>query len=276
MAAKALPKMFGLDLSILQSNSRSYFGPEDTKILEDFCASNETFQDFLAADNRPTLSNLRTYDWGLPELYKMLGHDYDTLTDVVNHEGQAILPILNEKVRSKIVRICSSSSRAESGIARSLRRQRSETPGSIKSFGDASPERNETPGMVINNYRSLVLGNEPTPSTKYLTPTVESEEDVRKQNYLSTTRRASSMAANLSSAKSYTNKASRANTADTEAKPQGENLMATQENLMATQEQLMAAIARKRTISLKRRAIEKKKDAFEASESSDAQDEEDL
>ncbi|EKD13658.1 uncharacterized protein L3040_008815 [Drepanopeziza brunnea f. sp. 'multigermtubi'] len=269
MAAKALPKMFGLDLSILQSNSRSYFGPEDTKILEDFCASNETFQDFLAADNRPTLSNLRTYDWGLPELYKMLGHDYDTLTGVVNHEGQAILPILNEKVRSKIVRICSSSSRAESGIGRSFRRQRSETPGSIKSFRDASRERSETPGMVINNYRSLVLGNEPTPSTKYLTPTVEAEEDVRKQNYLSTTRRASSVAANPSSAKSYTNKAYRVNTAGTEAKPQGENLM-------ATQEQLMAAIARKRTISLKRRSIEKKKDAFEASESSDEQDEEDI
>ena len=109
-------------MSTLRSNNRASFSPEDNQIIEEFCTHNPTFQAFLA-DATPTITNLRNYECGLDELYAMFGLEYNELDGIVNREGQRVLPMLNNKVISKIARTCDSLKARPAGL-----RSKSTTP----------------------------------------------------------------------------------------------------------------------------------------------------
>ncbi|KAI9046372.1 hypothetical protein LZ554_009596 [Drepanopeziza brunnea f. sp. 'monogermtubi'] len=301
MAAKALPRLFGLDLSILQSNTRAYFDPNEMDIMNIFCTKNAHFQNFLTTVNRPTITNLRTYN--LHELYEMLGFDYETLKGAVNHEGQPILPMLDVKIKSKITRDWNKLHEAS-------------TAGSASASSDSGREQSETPGVVINNYQPYMLKQSgrvieefPNPNTGKMIYHRRHQHQHQQQqdddDHPTLTQRASSMpavdfgpaksyrassmpaAADINPAKSDMLRLSRASSAGAEeqdqdqgqsqskrAKAKNHSHSLTAMSLLR-QEQLMAVLARKQEISLMRRKIEKEKENLDANADADADGESD-
>lgn len=89
----------------LQSNHRAVYTSADSSIFHQFCSTNPTFLSFLEECN-PTPTKLASKEFGLRELYDLLGADYEKLETMVNPDNVPILQLLNAKVYGKIARTC--------------------------------------------------------------------------------------------------------------------------------------------------------------------------
>ncbi|KAI6708636.1 hypothetical protein JHW43_008827 [Diplocarpon mali] len=110
MAASPSTAIFGLNLLTLQSNHRAVYTPADSLIFMEFCSSNPAFLAFLK-EFSPTPTKLANKEFGLRELYEMLGADYKKLETMVNPDKVPVLQLLNAKVYSKIARTCANMDR---------------------------------------------------------------------------------------------------------------------------------------------------------------------
>ncbi|XMA20927.1 hypothetical protein WAI453_013718 [Rhynchosporium graminicola] len=103
MASAYPPTLFGLDLAVLQGRHRAIFSAADNKILEKFCTSDPALLEF-ATKSAVTVARLRNATFDLSELLAQFGFDSKDLETMTTDAGQRIVPILREKLYSKLAR----------------------------------------------------------------------------------------------------------------------------------------------------------------------------
>lgn len=112
------PAIFGLQLATLLSSHRAHFTPEDNAIFKSYIVTSPSFICFAAAnDSKVTISRLRKDEFDITELLMEFGFRADIAEGEVGEDGGAglkgmktrdgklVLPILKEKVYSKLERV---------------------------------------------------------------------------------------------------------------------------------------------------------------------------